>query len=298
MKIFNKEIPIQVIRLSIFGLLLVFIVTFKIVTSNMLHEKIDKILGNAKAYITYEDVSMDLFGFDAHIYGIKLSIPNQKPLLIDEMVIDTLDTQNPMPHTMNIEFKGIQSDLAMLKSNPNIADKLNALDLNGINADLIINYEYVKEEKMLDIKEFTLQLEDAGKITYKAKLYNVPAMEYFAMQINMAPQTLQFGATSLEYEDDSFMERLTTLKAQDANKSVARYKEERLHVAQEELSRSKAASREYETMFNKAIVTFLEDPESFELSIDPKDPLSLSILGQLKTRDEILKTLHLKVSAN
>lgn len=298
MQIFKKEIPIQIIRLSILGLVIVSIVTFKIVSSNMIKAKIDKILGNAKGYITYGDTSMDLFGFDAHIYDIKLNIPNQKPLTIDEMVVDSLDTENPVPHYMNIKLKGIQTDLAMLRSNANLADKLNTLEMNDIDSDLTINYEFEKDEKMLDIKEFALKVEDAGKITYKAKLYNVVAMEYFPMQINMAPQTLKFGATSLEYEDDSFMERMAKLSAQDANKSVEAYKDERLKKAKAELSAAKAASQEYETALNEAMLNFLEDPQSFELSIDPKEPISLSILNQLKSRNEILKTLNLKVSAN
>ena len=298
MKIFNKEIPIQIIRLSIIGLTIASIVTFKIISSNMIKAKIDKILGNAKAYITYGDTSMDLFGFDAHIYDIKLSIPNQKPLLIDEMVVDSLDTDNAVPHYMNIKLKGIQSDLAMLKSNPNLADKLNTLEFKDIDSDLVINYEFEKDEKMLNIKEFALKIENAGKITYKAKLYNVVAMEYFPMQINLAPQTLKFGTTSLEYKDDSFIERLTKLKAQDANKSVEVYKSERLKLYKTELNIAKTNSHDYETMLDEALISFFEDPESFEFSIDPKEPISLSILNELKSRNDVLETLKLKVSAN
>lgn len=298
MKIFNKEIPIQIIRLSIIALVIASIVAFKIISSNMIKAKIDKILGSAKGYITYGDTSMDLFGFDAHIYDIKLNIPNQKPLVVDEMVVKSLDTDNAMPHYMNIKLKGIQSDLAMLRSNPNLADKLNTLEIKNIDSDLVINYEFEKDEKMLDIKEFTLKLEDAGKISYKAKIYNVVAMEYFPMQVNLAPQTLKFGTTSVKYEDDSFMERLSKLNAQDANQSVEIYKDARLKRVQANLAAAKSASQSYEIILDEAILKFLEDPKSFEFSIDPKAPISLSILGQTKSRDDVLKTLNPKVSAN
>jgi hypothetical protein len=298
MKIFNKEIPIQIIRLSIIALVIASIVAFKIISSNMINAKIDKILGSAKGYITYGDTSMDLFGFDAHIYDIKLNIPNQKPLIVDEMIVKSLDTDNAMPHYMNIKLKGIQSDLAMLRSNPNLADKLNTLEIKNIDSGLVINYEFEKDEKMLNIKEFTLKLEDAGKISYKAKIYNVGAMEYFPMQVNLAPQTLKFGTTSLHYKDDSFMERLTKLNAQDANQSVEIYKDERLKRITAKLNAAKAASQNYETALDEAMLTFLENPKSFEFSIDPKVPISLSILGQTKSRDDVLKTLNLEVSAN
>jgi hypothetical protein len=298
MKIFNKEIPIQIIRLSIIALVIASIVAFKIISSNMINAKIDKILGSAKGYITYGDTSMDLFGFDAHIYDIKLNIPNQKPLIVDEMIVKSLDTDNAMPHYMNIKLKGIQSDLAMLRSNPNLADKLNTLEIKNIDSGLVINYEFEKDEKMLNIKEFTLKLEDAGKISYKAKIYNVVAMEYFPMQVNLAPQTLKFGTTSLHYEDDSFMERLTKLNAQDANQSVEIYKDERLKRITAKLNAAKAASQNYEIALDEAMLTFLENPKSFEFSIDPKVPISLSILGQTKSRDDVLKTLNLEVSAN
>lgn len=298
MTIFKKEIPIQIIRLSIIALIIIAIVAFKMITSSMINAKIDKILGNAKGSITYGDTSMDLFGFDVHIHDIKLNIPNQKPLLVEEMVVKSLDMKNAVPRYMNIKLKGIQSDLAMLRSNPALAAKLDILNLKDVNSNLIINYAFDKDQKMIDVKELTLKVQDAGMISYKTKLYNIVAMEYFPMQINLAPQTIKFGDTSLHYEDDSFMERWTQMKAQDANQSVAAYKDERLKKMQTDLNTAKTNAQSYETVLDEALITFIKDPKTFDFAITPKEPVSLMTLGSIKSRDDVLKTLNLKVSAN
>ena len=298
MTIFKKEIPIQIIRLSVIALIIIAIVAFKMITSNMINAKIDKILGNAKGSISYGDTSMDLFGFDVHIHDIKLNIPNQKPLLVDEMIVKSLDTENAVPRYMNIKLKGVQSDLAMLRSNPALAAKLDILNLKDVNSNLIINYAFDKDQKMIDVKELTLKVQDAGMISYKTKLYNIVAMEYFPMQINLAPQTIKFGDTSLHYEDNSFMEHWTNMKAQDANQSVAIYKDERLKKMQTDLNTAKTNSQSYEALLDEALITFIKDPKSFDFAIAPKEPVSLMTLGPIQSRDDVLKTLNLKVSAN
>ena len=298
MIIFKKEIPIQVIRLSIIGVLIIAIVAFKMISSNMINAKIDKMLGSAKPYVTYGDTSMDLLGFDVHIHDIKLSIPNQKPLIVDEMVVKSFDTENAVPRYMNIKLERIQSDLAMLRSNPNLAAKLDILELKDIKSDLAVNYKFDKDEKMLDVKDLTLQVDNAGKISYKTKLYNIVAMEYFPMQINLAPQTIKFGTTSFHYEDDSFMEHMMKMKALDANQSVAVYKEDVLKRIQTNLAVAKANSQSYETQLDEAMITFVQKPKSFDFGIEPSEPISLIMLNEAKSRDEILKKLQPKISAN
>ena len=298
MTIFKKEIPIQIIRLSVIALVIIAIVVFKMITSSMINAKIDKMLGNAKGYVTYGDTSMDLFGFDVHIHDIKLNIPNQKPLIVDEMLVKSLDTENAVPKYMNIKLKGIQTDLAMLRANPLLAAKLDILNLKDVNSNITINYAFDKDQKMIDVKELTLKVQDAGMISYKTKLYNIVAMEYFPMQINLAPQTIKFGDTTLHYEDDSFMERWTHMKAEDANLSVTVYKDERLKKMQADLSTAKTNAQSYETVLDEALITFIQKPKTFDFAITPKEPVSLMTLGPIKSRDDVLKTLNLKVSAN
>ena len=298
MTIFKKEIPIQIIRLSIIGVFIIAIVAFKTISSNIINTKIDKILGGAKAYITYGDTSMDLFGFDVHIHDIKLNIPNQKPLVVDEMVIKSFDMDNAVPRYMNIKLKGIQTDLAMLRSNQNLAAKLDILELKEITSNLAINYKFDKDQKMLDVKDLTLQVDNAGKISYKTKLYNIVAMEYFPMQINLAPQTIKFGTTSLHYEDDSFMEHMMKMNAQDANQTVFVYKEAVLKRMQANLDTAKANSQSYEIQLDEAMIAFVKQPKSFDFGIEPAQPVSLIMLNEANSRDNMLKILQPTISAN
>jgi hypothetical protein len=297
-QIFKKEIPPQVIRLSLLALLIICITSFKIITANIIKIKIDKILGNAKEYVSYRDASMDLFGFDVHIDDIKVSFPGQKPLLIDEMIVKSFDEENALPRYMNIKIKGMQSDLATLKMNPAFAKTIDGLELQDIQLELVMNYKYDKEQKMLDVKEMTLDVDDLAKITYTTQIHNVVAMEYFLMQLNLAPQTLRFGPTNIKIENDSFVERFMKMNAKDANLSVDTYKTELFAKEQKLIDEEKSASKSIQASLDESWLNFLKNPKSFELETKPIQPMPLLFSGDDKAKNDLFSKLNLKATAN
>lgn len=298
MTLFKREVPPQVIRLTLIALVIIAIVCFKIISANLIKAKIDKILGANKEYVSYSDVSMDLFGFDVHIDDVKVNFPYQKPLIVDEITVKSFDTQNAVPLYMNIRLKGVQSDLSTLRSNPNFAKTLDELNIKEIKSDLTVNYVYEKERKMLDVEELSVNVENLGKLTYQTELYNVVAMAYFPLQLNLAPQTLKFGSTALHYEDNSLVERYMQMYAKDANLSLDSYKTDLFKRNQAKIDAAKASLQKYETLLDETWLAFLKNPKTFDFKIAPSQPVSLISVGNLKSRDDLLKTLNFSVSAN
>ena len=298
MTLFKREIPPQVIRLSLIALIIIAITSFKMISANLIKAKIDKILGANKEYVSYSDVSMYLFGFDVHIDGVKVNFPYQKPLIVNEIIVKSFDTQNAVPLYMNIRLKGVQSDLATLRSNPNFATTLNELDIKEIKSDIRVDYAYEKESKMLDVKELSINVEKLGKLNYQTQLYNVVAMAYFPLQLNLAPQTLKFGATVLHYENSSLVERYMQMYAKDANLSLEGYKADLFKRNEAKIDMAKKSSQKYETLLDETWLAFLKNPKTFDFKIAPSQPVSLISIGNKNSRDDLLKTLNFSVSAN
>ena len=260
--------------------------------------KIDKILGSTKEYVSYADVSMDIFGFDVHIDDIKINFPGQKPLLIDEMIIKSFDDDHALPHYMNVKFKGIQSDLEMLKMNPKFSKTINDLELKDIRSELILNYKYNKEQKMLDVQEMVLEVDSLGKISYKTQIHNVVAMEYFLMQLNLAPQTLKFGPTLIQFDNDSLVERFMKMNAKDNNLSLDRYKADLFSGEQKHVDEERSASKNVQASFHESWLKFLKNPKSFEFKTDPAQPIPLILFGDQKDKEKLFKQLNIKTTVN
>ncbi len=294
----QNKMPPQVIRLSVIGLVIVGVIAFKVITSNIVEKRVDKILGSSKQFVTYDDASMDMLGFAIHLNNVKVQIPNQEPLKIDEIVINDVDTKNLTPHYMNIEVKGIENDLTSLATSRKASKALATLDYKKIKSDLKINYAFNKEKKLLDIKDVSLNVKNAGEISYRTELYNVSSLESLAMQMNFAPQSVKFGKTSLRYEDDSLTNRIFKLIAEQSNKDVNSFKAEIVKNIERNIQRSKTTSKPYEEKINEAMLEFVKNPKSFEFKISPEKPVSLASLRQAGSQEEFLKSLNLKISAN
>lgn len=298
MTIFKKEIPTQVIRISIIVSIFILIISFKMISASIVKMKIDKILGTAKEYVTYANVSMDLFGFDVHIDDIKIALPGEKPLLIDEMVVKSFDSNNVLPHYMNIKMKGVQNLFQVAQINPTLAKIGLELKQKMNKSDLILNYKYENEQKMLDVKEMSVEIEDMAKISYETKIYNVLAMEYFTMQLNFAPQTLKYGPTHIQIKNDSLVEAFMEMNAKDANLSLESYKNDLFAKEQQKIDTAKALSQKFEVALDEAWLSFLKNPKSFDFQTAPKQPLPLILFGEIRSRDGMLRQVDPKFTVN
>lgn len=295
----QNKIPVQVIRLSVIGLIIAAVVIFKIVTGNILETKIDKLLGDLpKGAVTYQDASMDLFGLTVHLDGVKIQTNRNKPLLIDEIVLHSIDTENSIPQYMDIEINGIKSDLEALKVNRKMAYIVDGLEYKELKSSIKIDYAFAKDKKMLDIKEVSLEIDNAGELTYNAKLYNITSLEGLAMQLNFAPQTVEFGKTSIRYEDNSLTDRILKIAAQQSHQEIDSFKEAIERNLEKNIETSRTNAKEYELMLNKALLQFVKNPKKLAFSISPDEPVSLSSADKIRSKDEFLKLLNLKISVN
>jgi len=293
------SIPIQVIRLSVIAAGVVAVVAFKTISSNIAEKQIDKALEELpQGLVTYESVSRDLFGFDVHINGITLNATGSKESTIDEIVIKSMDDEHSIPHYLDLEINGMDLDTNALNSNPRTAGMLELLGYEKLKADLAFNYEYDEDEKKIEIENVSLELEDAGELSIDAELHGIQALENLAMQMMVAPQSIKISKSSIKYEDDSLVSRLIKLNADQEGLSIDEFKKKVLSTLSEELKQAELKENKYEISMIEAVMEFFEDPDSFKISIEPEEAISLDEMKRSKNANEFMQKINLEICAN
>lgn len=293
------NIPIQVIRLSVVGVIVVAIVAAKVMISNTVEEKIDKVLAKMpEGTVKYDSVSTDLLGLDIRVNDIKINLPGQKETTIDEIVIKSIDSDNEIPNYLDVEINGIDLDIEALKLNRQIAKSINVLEYKNLKSNLKLSYSFNKDEESVDIENISFAIEDAGKLSLNSKLYGIKSLENIPMQFMYNPERIKVSNSSIIYDDDSLTNRLMKLAAHDDGTSVGTFKEKILTKLSEELKKSENKDHKYETKVLEELIAFWNNPDSFEVSISPEEAISFNQMRRIQNPEEFIKKVNLDISAN
>lgn len=293
------SIPVQAIRLSVLAAGITSIIAFKMISSSMVEEKIDKKLESFPAgMVTYDDASVDLFGFDVHVNNVVFHAPNGKDSKIDEIVLKSFDDKHDVPNYLDLELNGMDLDVESLKYNPQTAAILDGLKYKDLKADFEVEYSFDDEKEMIDLDTLSLDIKEAGKLSLNSKIYGVKSLENIALQVMMNPASFKLSKSSIEYKNDSFFERFIAMSAKEKGISEKDFKKQYTSELSKELDKAKAKGDKYEIATLEAIEKFVDKPKSFEISIDPKEAVSLNTLNQTSDMNKLLELLDLDISAN
>lgn len=293
------NIPIQVIRLSVVGVIVVAIVAAKVMISNTVEEKIDKVLAKMpEGTVKYDSVSTDLLGLDIRVNDIKINLPGQKETTIDEIVIKSIDSDNEIPNYLDVEINGIDLDIEALKLNRQIANSINVLEYKNLKSNLKLSYSFNKDEESVDIENISFAIEDAGKLSLNSKLHGIKSLQNIGMQFMYNPERIKISNSSIIYDDDSLTNRLMKLAAHDDGTSVGTFKEKILTKLSEELKKSENKDHKYETKVLEELIAFWNNPDSFEVSISPEEAISFNQMRRIQNPEEFIKKVNLDISAN
>lgn len=290
--------PPQVKRLTIIGVAIIIIIGYMLITKSILHDKLDAALsGTAPGTVTYEDASFNPWTFSIELENVKIHTQNGRSMLIHEVEINSLDTQHQIPRYMNIELEGITAHTANMR-NPIIANILQQLGYKSLTSNIKINYIYHKNQQLLNIKEMSWNLKNAGKITYHLKLADVKSLPELMMQLRLAPQTIKISSLSIRYKDESLVNRVFRLLAQHSGMSVSSYKKQIIQRLNNNIQIAKQNNQKLNERFNKELMHFVKDPDELKISMKTKTPISIFELQNSNNSDKRLKQLHFHISAD
>ena len=295
----ENKVPVQVIRLSVIAVVIIAIIVFKTITSNIVEAKVDKLLeATPKGVITYESASMDIIGLEVCINDVTIKAANGKSIKIDEIVINDIDTDNDIPQYMDIEINDIEGDLETLKLDRNSAKLIDMLELKELVSDIAFKYSFDKEENILEIDDVSFKVEDLGKLAFEVELHGVQSLSGLGMQMMMAPQNLKIASASIEYDNYADKELISAMVAVSNGLSYDESKAKSLQKLSRTIEELKDEDDDIASELAEMIHDFYEDPKSFEISISPENAVSIREITGTQSAKEAKELLNFKVEVN
>jgi len=291
-------VPVQVIRLGVIGVVIAGFITFKYVAAGMVEDKIGGAM--AKAGIPSEsvsyDASVDLFGFNVHLEDVVIDIPGKDKMKIDEITINNFDSEHTIPEFINIEVEGIDGKILFASSPLAKVSKNLFEEQDEVKLNFAVNYEFDADDKTLNIKEVSQSIDNLGEVSFSTVLHNVNSIENFVQRMMMNPSSMEVGKSSLEYEDDSLVEKIIAFNAEKKGISADKYKEDMLAGLKKELEQvNEKEDSDLEQDLLALVIDFVQSPDELEISIDPKEPMSLREITRGNPSDT-LKKLNLEIN--
>ncbi len=265
-----------------------------IYSSQIAEEKIKEAVADASKYakIGYEDVRVDLLNQNIHISDIVITpVDSEETFYINELVINDYDKKTDVATLANFSINGIKLDLTKHRDK---TEKITELGYQGqLLLNVAVDFNYNMQTKALDLKNFTLGIDDMGDITINFKLHELNLKSGTVFGALMNPK-FSLQNAEIRYHDDSLAERLFKLAAKKENVSVETYKKLGIEKIQQ------LVDAEQDTFTKTAleqIIVFIEKPKSFSVSASPESPFLLGRLMMIKNPKDLIKQLNVKIKS-
>ncbi len=265
----------------------------KAVASHIAAKEVDKAIADVAEYVEvdYQKVDQSLIGRGTTVKGVVITpVGSSDPIKVDKVVLYDFDQKNDIPTRLDFALKGISIDLATLNENgASLAELGYEGDLSG---DFATEYEYTADEKIIRLKKIELGAEDVGTFEIDLELANVilddDAIANFPFSLLGAE--LQNG--KITYSDDSFIERVIETGAAEEGITVDEAKQS-LIASLEEGATEGALPAEFVAEMKE----FIDDPDSFSLTLAPDQPVPFISFTQLNTPGDFIKLLNARLES-
>ena len=242
------------------------------------------------AEIRYENVWVDLLSQKTYLSDIVItSVESQEKLHVDQIIIKNFDKQTDIAIMADFSINGIKLDL---NKHPDKTQKITELGYKGeLLLNMAVNFDYDSQKKALNLKDFTLGIDNVGDISINFQLngLNLESNSIFGMLMN--PE-LSLQNASIRYQDHSLAERLFKRAAAKEKVSIETYKKVGIQNLQQLLD-------EEQDVFTKTalqqIIVFIENPHSFSMSASPEKPFPLGGFMMIKAPKDLIKQLNIKI---
>ena len=241
--------------------------------------------------ITYQDVDVDLIGFNFILTGVQFSpMGTEETVKAQKIVVKSLDHKSDIPTFMDVSVEGI--DIRQLKKDAPAMHEL-GYD-NDLLLDLHFNYHYDKQNKVLELKKIGVGATGAGRLETRFHLGSIDLQTKNMFAILLAYPHITVRSAAAVYKDDSLAERLMRSAAKKENTDIREYRKELIRKIDLEIQEEKSG-------FNRSALTaikgFLEDPGEISFSASPVRPQPLRSIIEVDHPRELIPMLNLHIES-
>lgn len=266
-----------------------------IYASNIAEEKIDIAIENISNHATvdYGNINVDLLKQDINISDVVISSNNSKAkIIINEIVIHDIDEKSDIPLFMNVSFNGVNLSESQLIDNNEIINKLGN---NGSSLmDISVDYLYNEEDQVINLNKLNFSADNVGEMDVSFRLGNIDLNPQKNMYLFSVLPKIILHNVKVAYRDESLIEVLQALAANDQNKSIEAIKTEAINDINQIIKREKD---DFTKNALNEIKNFINNPESLTISLTPTKPLALGKLMHVSEPKDLIRLLNVEVKS-
>ncbi len=277
----------------------------KIYATNRVEQKINEQIAQVSQFadIEYTALSVEPIFQTVQLRDITIT-PNDgisKPIYINEVILNDIDTDSEIPESLDVSFNGIKIDINELGT---AAVKLEQL---GYQDNLMINfatkYQFAKDK--LDWS-FALSADKIGKLDYNLNLANVQFDPAQPMSLLFGYPHFQLTSAEATYTDSSLVERVFKQEAANSELTVEEFKQEGTERLQKMLNKDLSnnpnsiseGQQKILTNASEELIKFINNPNTFTISVHPKKTVTLGEISRTQSSPKaLLELLDVKFKA-
>lgn len=236
--------------------------------------------------VKYSDLSVEPITQKIQLRDVVLSPADgsAKPITINEITINELDTSADFPSALDLALSGISISIDDVE--PQTAMQLQAL---GYSDDMLLSLttKYTYVDNVMDW-QFGLSAQDMGKMEYSLNIANFDFDPQQPVTLLFSYPNYQLNSAEFTYTDTSFIERLIKQEAENSDISVAELKTRisakinAMLAADLENSNGQSTDEEMKVAKSaaEAFIKFINDPQSITISVNPTQAVTLGEITQ------------------
>lgn len=278
-------------------LIVVLIATYvgaKTYAGKIAERKVSRAIRNVANYadVSYEKISVDLLGLNAHINNVTITpVGAKEKTVIDDIVIYDVDDKSKIPSYLHIALRGININVDSLG---NDARQLKELGYNEIKANMEWNHEYDTNGKEFYLNSLSSGADKMGTIDLKFHISNINLSSENIISVLMFFPKILIHSAELSYRDDSLVSRLLEMEAKKEGKEVDSIISEITKDIDKEISRAKG---ELAKEVMEALKKFIKNPDKIAITVSPEEPVPVGSIQRTEDSEELLKLLNVKIRA-
>ncbi|HHG90851.1 MAG TPA: hypothetical protein ENJ90_10300 [Devosia sp.] len=250
---------------------------------------------------------------------VSVTIGGDEVFAIDSITVDAEYDEAENTYLSSYAIDGIYGDLSKIEDR-DATEFLDAFGLSQLNARLDGNAMWYLDDGRMDISESSVTIQNLGKLNFAVEIggYTLELMEQIqetsqemakidpssseyearSMQMMMGMVSgLTLNSASIRFDDDSLTTKFMEFVMEEEGITRKEFISGVANMAPQMLSMLGAPA--LEAQISRAVVAYLKDPQSFEISVNPDQAVQFLVLaGGLANPAVAIELLNLQVTAN
>lgn len=286
----------QIAGIGVVVLLIAAFLGIQVYASNVAEQKVDKTIARSANFadIDYKKVRVGLLGTNVKISDVVVSpVDTNEKIKIGEVVIHQIDNESDVPSFLSASCNAVELHIQDFEENEMPLREMGYND--KLMANLNVDYAYDLEDEEIKVKDFSLGINEMGKISASFRLGNIAlgGIGEIMGLLYKYPQVM-FHEAKIEYNDDSFVDRFLKYRAEQEQVSMQEFKKMLAQGIDYNIERT---TSDFAKKALSEINNFLQDPEQILILVSPSKPHPVGRIMRINNPQDGINLLNIQIKS-